>query len=617
MGLNGKLKGKVVASNKNELFEVNLAECALFQTAVRDNRIAKGYDQIGKNLVLGSAAFLKTKAGADVAVIITGYTLDAGALRFLAEDLRASVALFLPGKDRQFILGHTTVTGADGKLASQVPLAPEVTKDFQERLVSLKTKAGGKALNVSTLRREFTRVGKAPVSGLTYLGAYQAILTEAGDLSGVLFVGRDITQAVAKQDAITKKTAIAISKADTIEQSWKVGGGGETTTATGAKNNLQEAIGVADASQIILSRSVRLTLFGILGAILLSGVLSWRITCSITKPLQRLMSTLTSTARRVHESAGQVSLSSSALAEGASDQAASLEETSSSLEEISSMTRRNADNAQTAKDLANQTRTAADTGAADMLAMSQAMDDINASGANISKIIKTIDEIAFQTNILALNAAVEAARAGEAGMGFAVVAEEVRNLAQRSAQAARETDEKIADSIQKSEQGVRLSGKVAQSLNEILVKARQVDELVAQIANASREQSQGIQQVNTTVTQIDKVTQSNAANSHESSTAAQSLTTQAEALTRAMVELQQMVGGQKKDTNERSLTGETPPSANSGALPSAPQAGTQSRRRAGHPSDARKAQPAQNASATDEVIRSDSPLPATASFKDF
>jgi methyl-accepting chemotaxis protein len=220
-----------------------------------------------------------------------------------------------------------------------------------------------------------------------------------------------------------------------------------------------------------------------------------------------------------------------------------LEETSSSLEEMASMTKRNSDNAQTAKDLANETRQAADAGANDMRDMSTAMDEIKKSSDDISKIIKTIDEIAFQTNILALNAAVEAARAGEAGMGFAVVADEVRALAQRSAQAAKETAEKIQDAVNKSEQGVQISAKVGQSLQEMVEKARKVDELVAEIATASREQTQGIGQVNTAVTQMDKVTQSNAANAEETASAAEELSAQAEEMRGVVQDLVAMVDG--------------------------------------------------------------------------
>jgi len=227
---------------------------------------------------------------------------------------------------------------------------------------------------------------------------------------------------------------------------------------------------------------------------------------------------------------------------------ASLEETSASLEEIASMTKRNAENAISAKDLSADTRKAAEIGSSNMDEMNRAMADIQASSSNISKIIKTIDEIAFQTNILALNAAVEAARAGEAGMGFAVVADEVRNLAQRSAQAAKETADKIEDSIAKSVNGVAISGKVTESLNQIVTKARQVDELVAEIATASREQSQGLDQINTAVTQMDKVTQSNAAAAEESASASEELTAQAATLRELVAELQKLVSGSSQTT---------------------------------------------------------------------
>jgi methyl-accepting chemotaxis protein len=217
------------------------------------------------------------------------------------------------------------------------------------------------------------------------------------------------------------------------------------------------------------------------------------------------------------------------------------------------MTKSNGENARKANELAEQARIAGDRGVVDMQAMSVAMEAIKVSSDDIAKIIKTIDEVAFQTNILALNAAVEAARAGEAGLGFAVVAEEVRNLAQRSAQAARETSAKIGGAISKTGQGVEISKKVEKSLNEIVTKARQVDELAAEVANASREQTQGITQINTAVEQMDKVTQSNAASAEESAAAAGELNAQVETMKQTVIELLKLLGGNSQaDSSELS-----------------------------------------------------------------
>jgi len=279
------------------------------------------------------------------------------------------------------------------------------------------------------------------------------------------------------------------------------------------------------------------------GALVLGVFLAWIISQSIVAPLRGITESLNAGAQQTAAAAGQVSAASQSLAEGASEQAASLEETSSSLEEMASMTKRNAENAQTAKSTAVETRDAADAGAEQMKTLLASMDGIKAASQDVTKILKNIDEIAFQTNILALNAAVEAARAGEAGAGFSVVAEEVRSLAQRCAAAARETAVKIEDSVVKSQQGAQLSGEVSRGFSEIQGRVRRLDDLMAEIAQASKEQSEGIGQVNVAVSQMDQVTQTNAANAEESASAAEELNAQAEMLSEAVASLQKLVGG--------------------------------------------------------------------------
>ena len=233
-------------------------------------------------------------------------------------------------------------------------------------------------------------------------------------------------------------------------------------------------------------------------------------------------------ADQVAAGARNVSDASVALSQGASQQAASVEQLSASIAEIASQTASNAQNAEKANDLTVGTKEKAQLGNEEMQEMLSAMEEINASSANISKIIKVIDEIAFQTNILALNAAVEAARAGQHGKGFAVVAEEVRNLAARSAKAAKETTDMIEGSMEKVETGREIAHKTAEALNAIVGDVSSVADIVANIAKASNEQKLALEQINQGVQQVSQVVQANSSTSEEAATASQNLNQQAD-----------------------------------------------------------------------------------------
>ncbi len=305
------------------------------------------------------------------------------------------------------------------------------------------------------------------------------------------------------------------------------------------------------------SAIVYMITIGIISMILGLGM-GLYIARNISIPIKNIIHNLSDSADQVSAAANQVSSSSQSLAEGASEQAASIEETSASMEEISSMTKQNNQNSNQADNLMKTSLEAIKLADVSIDKVNSSIQEISIASDETSKIIKTIDEIAFQTNLLALNAAVEAARAGESGAGFAVVAEEVRNLAMRSAEAAKNTASLIDEIVQKVHNGKGIVTVTSETFKQVNESSSSVGSIINEITTASNEQSQGIEQITIAISQMEIVTQQNASTAEESASASEELNAQAETMADMLLDLQQLVDGGKREpsteTNNQSFS---------------------------------------------------------------
>ena len=348
----------------------------------------------------------------------------------------------------------------------------------------------------------------------------RAVRAKMGEARLVSTALNDKVIALARADRDAEATELLIKQAAPAATRWQ--------DAMDENIELQKANNKADVARAgedyVGARSLVLALAGL--AALLGAAIAWFATHSVTQPIRAATARATAT--------GQIASGNIDLSSRTETQASSLEETASSMEEMTSAVKQNADNARQANQLAISASAVAVEGGAVVSRVVDTMDAINASSRKIVEIIGVIDGIAFQTNILALNAAVEAARAGEQGRGFAVVASEVRNLAQRSAAAAREIKKLIGESVEKVDAGAKLVDHAGSTMRAIVQSITSVTDIMAEITAASQEQSAGIEQINQAIVQMDQVTQQNAALVEEAAAAAASLQEQAGGLVRVV-----------------------------------------------------------------------------------
>ena len=359
-----------------------------------------------------------------------------------------------------------------------------------------------------------TQAREVAMSEMAAKAAYGLIVRDAEGKNITLGVKRDSNWSVVDAKDEIKGDYIVLKK-DVTKDASKLGVVELYMTDKFMKQELMRSV----INTIVIAAVINIALI---------VILFFSLRMLLIKPINKVISGLEVTAEQVAVAAEHITTSGESLAEGASEQAASIEETSSSLEEMASITKQNADNASHADSIMKDANQIVAKANESMSRLTIAMQDISTASQETSKIIKTIDEIAFQTNLLALNAAVEAARAGEAGAGFSVVADEVRNLAMRAADAARNTSQLIEGIVVKVKEGYGLVELTDKAFASVANRASEVGKLVSEISASSREQAQGVEHVNIAVAEMDKVVQQNAANAEEFASSSQQLSSQAE-----------------------------------------------------------------------------------------
>lgn len=466
-------------------------------------------------------------------------------LAVLVAVLIMTVSLFVTVKD----IRESLIKANEDKVNQITELVTNILSSYQQEV------SEGKLTLADAQKMAIKKVGSIKYDGKNYvwLNDYNSNMIEHPTLKGDQsnLADKNGVKFVAEGTALAKEKGQGMVKYEMTKQ-------GESSSKVYPKISyfrsfpdwkwvIGTGIYVDSVDTVVKDTFLQILFFNLLATIIVIIVVSLTIIKQIVVAMDRITKDLGDSSKEVSVASSQLESAAEKLAEGSTEQAASIQETSSTLEETSSMVQQNRENTKEAATLAKQSKEYADKSNHEMLKMMTAMEDLKKSSTEISKIIKVIDEIAFQTNILSLNAAVEAARAGDAGKGFAVVAEEVRSLAQRSAQAAKDTTVIIESNISLSENGVKIAKDVQQSVSEIDIQSKKVSELLDEISVATDEQAQGVEQINKAIAQMEIVLASNAQTAEESSAASKALFAQTLNLNEIIGNLDTIVKGQKEE----------------------------------------------------------------------
>ncbi|HVR72869.1 MAG TPA: methyl-accepting chemotaxis protein [Planctomycetota bacterium] len=541
VGVDGEIRGKGFCSNDERLVPTDLSASVLYQGAMRQYRLTKSMDRLAGDLVLGAATFLKSDAGKDVAILVAGYRLDGSTLRFLSDDLRARLVLFLADDSENVAEArHSTLVDAEGRLVTGISVPPDIAARFHRRLLEAR-KSGGKGSEIDsqTIRKDLLEVREVEVGGLSYIIGYQALLSDDAKLLGILGIARDTTLAILQQDEIHTKASEAIQSVDGIDASRR-------EIALESQRGRQEAeviVQGADNAKTKLSRlldtvkdftwTARASTAGALAVALILGVvISVLGHRTITRPIRKSVWTIQDVAagegdltkrlqvagseeieewarafnsfmeklQGIIASVGETTQSLSRSARGLKDTSQSMSDnagqTSSQASVVSSAAEQISRSIQaaavgmeemsaTARGVARNADHAAKVGAGAVAlagATNKIVSRLGDRGAEIGHVINVIGKIAEQTNLLALNAGIEAARAGTAGKGFTVVANEVKELAKETKRSSAE----IADRIKGIQEDTT---NAVNAIAQITTVIKEINQIQVSIASAVEEQS--------------------------------------------------------------------------------------------------------------------------------